>query len=68
MPVYEVSIVRSFVVKIQAESEKDASFLSEFFLSYSDGSLEHEREKRKFIIEEIEMIQNEAFEVIQVED
>jgi hypothetical protein len=68
MPVYEVSIVRSFVVKIQAESEKDATFLSEFFLSYSDGSLAHERERHKFLIEDIEMTQNEAFEAVQVED
>ena len=68
MPVYEVSITHSFLVKIQAESAKDAARLSEFFVSYSDGSLEQDREKHKFAIKRIEMTQTEAFEVNQLED
>ena len=68
MPVYEVSITHSFLVKIQAESAKDAAWLSEFFLSYSDGSSEQDKERHKFAIERIEMTQNETFEVNQLED
>jgi hypothetical protein len=68
MPAYEVSITHSFLVKIQAESAKDAALFSEFYLSYSDGSSEKDREKHKFAIERIEMTQNEAFEVNQLED
>jgi hypothetical protein len=68
MSTYEVSITHSFLVKIQAESAKDAARLSEFFLSYSDGSLEQDRKKYRFAIEMIDMTLNEAFEVNQLED
>jgi hypothetical protein len=63
MPEYEVSITHSFLVKIQAKSAEDAARLSEFFLTYSDGSSEQEREKHDFKIEQIELTQNDAFEV-----
>lgn len=68
MPVYEISLTHSFLVKIQAESAVDAVQLSEFFVSYLDGSSEQDREKYKFAINTIKLIQNEVFEAHQVED
>ncbi|MBI4732087.1 MAG: hypothetical protein HY781_08185 [Chloroflexi bacterium] len=66
MPVYEVSITHSYLVKIKAESAEDAARLSEFFIVYSDGSVEKDREKYNFTFERIEMTQNETFEVNQL--
>jgi hypothetical protein len=68
MPVYEVSLTHSFLVRIQAESAWDAARCSEFFLSYSDDSSEQDRQKHRFAIERIELTQNEAFEVVKVKD
>ncbi len=67
MPLYEVSLTHSFLVKIQAESENDAARLSEYFVTFLDGSLKQDREKHKFLIEDIKMTQNEAFEISQIE-
>lgn len=63
MSEYEVSITHSFLVTIHAESAEDAARLSEFFVTYSDGSSQQDREKFKFRIERIELTQNETFEI-----
>ena len=68
MPTYNVSLVRTFVVRIKAESSKDAKILSELYLDYSDCSEEIERKKYNFIIEKIEMFENDSFEVAPVEN
>ena len=48
MPEYEVILTHSFVVKIRANSAEDAVRLSEFFVSYSDGSSEQDRKEQQF--------------------
>lgn len=68
MPIYEVSLTHSYLVEIEAKSAKDAAQLSEFFVTYSDGSLEVDRQKYRFLIQNIEMTINEAFEVKQLKD
>lgn len=68
MPEYEVAVTHSFLVKIHAKSAEEAARLSEFFLSYSDGSSEQDRKEYQFKIEQIELTQNEAFEVNLVND
>ncbi len=67
MPEYEVSITHSYIVKIQAKSAEDAALLSEFFVTYSDGSSQQDRERYHFKIERIELTQNEAFEVVSLQ-
>lgn len=67
MPVYEVSIARTFIIKIQAPTAKDASRLSECFLGYADDSNEQERKEFGFEFREIEMLNNDVLEVSEVE-
>jgi len=67
MPLYEVLVSRSFIVKIQAQTAKDAARLSEFFLGYADDSNERERKEYQFEFREIELVDNDVMEVNQVE-
>jgi len=64
MPRYEVGVTRHFLVSIDAESHEDAKMLTECFLgNCDDASKEADREKFQFKIHEIEMVENEAFDV-----
>lgn len=66
MPTFEVSIARSFVVRIQAQTAKDAARLSEFFLGYVDDSEEQERKEHQFEFREINMVDNDVLEVNEI--
>jgi len=66
MPLFEVSLSRTFVVKIRSQTAIDAAKLSEFFLGYMDISIDRDREKFTFEFEDVEMTSNDAVEVIKV--
>lgn len=66
MKTYEVLLTRSFRVEIDAQDEKDARFLAEFYIG-GEKDLSNAREKAEhtFRINEIEMTVNEATESSQ---
>ena len=68
MPLYEVSLSRAFVIKVEAESAQDAAKLSEFFLGYRDESTEIDKEEYGFEFREIEMTTNDVLEVNGIEN
>lgn len=68
MPLYEVSLSRTFVVKIEAKSVQDAAVLSEFFLGYKDDSTESDKRTLGFELKEIGLTTNEVFEINRVEE
>lgn len=63
MPRYEVSLTSSFLITIQAESAEAAQSLAEFYVVHTDGSSSTEQAERNFLIEQINMTVNEAFDV-----
>jgi len=68
MPLYRTILVRSFDVIIDAKDESEASRLSEFFVGYADHSNSSDREKFKFEIKNIELVENDALEAALVEE
>jgi hypothetical protein len=69
MKTYKVALTRTYLVSIKAENEVQAKRLSEFYLGdCSDHSNKKDRLEKNFIIEDIEMVYNEAEEVIDVMD
>ena len=61
MPLYEVGVARIYHVTIEAENPKDAENFASSFLETKDGSWEVEREEGHFKINEIEIIESDAF-------
>lgn len=68
MPRYEVSLTSSFLITIQAENEEAAQSLAEFYIVHTDGSTVKEQADHNFLIEQIEMVVNEASEVNQLSE
>jgi len=69
MKTYQVALTRSYLVSIKAKNEEDARMFSEFYLGdCEDISNEKERLEKGFCIEEIEMVYNDANEIISVID
>ncbi len=67
MKTYKVALTRRYLVSIEAENEEKAKELSEFYLGdCPDRSNEKERKIEKFIITDIEMIYNNADEIVDV--
>lgn len=63
MKKYEVLLMRSYMVTIQAENEDQALRYTEFYLGVCpDLSKPKDRREQKFKIKEVEMTFNEAFE------
>lgn len=62
MPLYRTVLVRSYAVNIESEDEKIAARLAEFFVGYADFSNSIDREKFKFEIKEIELLENNSIE------
>jgi len=63
---YKVALHRDYIVTIKAKNEEEAKFLAEYVIGGErDISTEREKKKFKFKIEEIEMVINEAFEIIK---
>lgn len=64
MNTYKVSLHRDYIVSIDAKNEEEAKQFAEFFIAGErDASTEKERNHYSFIINEIEMVVNDAFEV-----
>jgi len=67
MPLFEVSLSRAFVIKVEAKSARDAAEISEFFLGYKDDSTALEKEIFGFDFKEIDMTVNEVLDISEVE-
>ena len=65
MPLYKVTIQRSFDVEIQTDDQNNASQLAELFLGYYDESDDQDRIKNNFFIQSIEMLENNVVEVVE---
>ncbi len=64
MPTYQVNLLRSYVVEINAPNQKMAARLAEFYVGTgADESSDLDRSKFRFQIQDIEMVQNDAMEV-----
>ena len=67
MKTFKVSLTRTYNITVEAEDEKSALEVSEFFIGDpEDKSTKKEQEKSHFKINEIEMILNEAFEAEEI--
>ncbi len=67
MPTFDVSLVRSFIVTIEAESSEQAARLAELYTGYMDESNAVDRKQFQFQIQEIEMTQNDAIEIRSID-
>ena len=67
MPLYEVSLSRTYVIKVEAKSAQDAVVLSEFFVGHKDDSTENEKEKFGFELKGIDLTSNDATNVSEVD-
>lgn len=64
MPIFEIGVARHFAVKIEAQNLDEALRLSEFYLgNCNDSSTDGDRQEYNFQIHEIDMVENEAFEI-----
>ncbi len=69
MKIYKVALTRSYLVSIQAENEEQAKRFSEYYLGgCTDLSAKKDQIEKKFYIEDIEMVYNEANEIIAILD
>jgi hypothetical protein len=68
MPLYEVALSCSFILKVNAQTEKEAVQLSQFFLGFHDSSDAFEREEFKFEFRKIDVIENELISVERAEN
>jgi hypothetical protein len=65
MPLYKVTIQRSFDVEIEADNQSKASRLVELFLGYIDESNQQDRIENDFSIHSVEMLENNIIEVVE---
>lgn len=69
MRTYKVALTRTYLVSIKAKNEEQAKRLSEFYLgNCPDYSTIKDQLEKKFLIEDIEMVYNEADEVVDIKD
>ena len=68
MSSYRVTLVRSFAVTIQADNPEDAKRLAEFYVGYSDNSEPWDRQRFGFLIDDIDMTQNDSIEAQGLEE
>ncbi len=67
MKTFKVNLTRVYSITIDAEDETSAKQLAEFFVGNpNDESNEKENADYSVNIKEIEMLMNEAFEVVEV--
>jgi hypothetical protein len=65
MKTYQVVLSRTYLVTIQAGNQEQAKVLSEFYIGdCPDLSNERDRMEKNFSIEKIEMVNNEAIQII----
>ncbi|MDD5360558.1 MAG: hypothetical protein PHN88_00385 [Ignavibacteria bacterium] len=61
MPEYEITLTKAYTVRIEAENEKSAKRLTEFYTGdIKDISTLHDRKTHRFEIQEIECKVNEV--------
>ena len=68
MSTFDVSLARSFIVIIEAESDEHAARLAELYVGYMEESNEVDRKQFQFQIQEIEMTENDAIEVRSIDE
>ena len=69
MPTFDVYLARTYRVRIKADDEAVAERLAEEFVgSVKDNSTEQQRAEHRFRISEIEIVDNHAFDAIQIEE
>jgi hypothetical protein len=65
MKTYKVGLTRTYLISIKAENEGRAERLSEFYLGdCTDQSTKKDRLENKFLVEDIELVYNEAKKII----
>lgn len=68
MGTFQVLLCRSYLVKVEAESESKARDIAEFYTSHiTDLSNEVHRKLEKFTIIDIECAMNEAMEAEEID-
>lgn len=66
---YNVELVRTYMVKIEAESKEDARELTEFFVGTSkDTSNDNHKKEFNFDIKDIDLRYNESNQVYELKD
>lgn len=69
MRTYKVALTRTYLVSIKAENEEHAKAFSEYYLGdCTDLSNKREQVDKNFSIAEIELVYNEANEIVSTED
>lgn len=69
MKTYKIALTRTYLVSIKAETEEKAKRFSEFYLGdCPDLSNKEEQLEKNFSVEDIEMVYNEAEEIVYVMD
>ncbi|MCC6499738.1 MAG: hypothetical protein IT313_05660 [Anaerolineales bacterium] len=68
MPLFEVTLSRSFIVQIQAQNAEDAVRLTEGFVGSADSSNEEDRKEHQFELRDIELVDNDAIKVNRIEN
>ncbi len=65
MKTYKIALTRTYLVSIKAETEENAKRFSEFYLGdCPDLSNKKEQLANNFSLEDIEMVYNEADEIL----
>ena len=65
MKTYKVALTRAYIVTIEAENEEKAKLYSEYYLGdYPDLSTDKDRIEKSFKIKDLEMVCNDAYEII----
>ncbi|MGD1151449.1 MAG: hypothetical protein ABR911_01040 [Syntrophales bacterium] len=68
MKTYKVALTRTYLVSIKAETKELAKIFSEFYLGdCADLSTKKEQLEKKFLIKNIELVYNEANEIMNNE-
>lgn len=66
MKTYKVVLSRSYIVSINAENDEQAKSFSEFYLgNCPDLSTRSERTEKNFSIDDIELVANDATEILE---
>lgn len=69
MKTFKVILTRSYSVVVKADSQEQAKHVAEFYTSHiKDISIDNDRKKFKFSIEEIECVMNESFEAEELKN
>jgi hypothetical protein len=67
MPTFKVGLSRTYLVTVQAKDRASAKNLAESFVGEFDHSQPNEQDEFGFKIDEIEIVDNEAFDCDDVE-